>query len=171
MNDNKNRGDIIVRPLLRKEIDKVKEWFSIPTFYFDTHNPNIIKQKDINFFLEFSDSHFCIIEEKNGSKKGSIALFDFTLLRNSGRVEIELQFINYNDWQRIGVKVLNKITSFLLENFDLHKILKMIYGFEKNTIKVFSQVGYKSEGKYNSLTYKDGKYWDVFVYSYFKSNI
>ncbi|MBN2534651.1 MAG: GNAT family N-acetyltransferase [Spirochaetales bacterium] len=165
MNVNEN---ISIRPVLKKDLELINQWFFIPTFYFDTGNPDICSKQDIDMFLTYRSSHFCIIENNARSSGEPVALLDFMVNSYVGKLDLEFQFINYEDWIHIGTQTLAFIVNYLFQNFDINRISKLIYGFDYNAITIFKKTGFQSEGRYRSLIYKNGKYWDVFSYTFSK---
>ena len=53
----------------------------------------------------------------------------------------------------------------IFANYDVEKISKYVYEFDKKGIILFENSVFFKEGELNRYIYKDYKYWNVVVYS------
>lgn len=155
---------------MSEDKELVREWFLLPTFYYDTENPDIVKPDKIDYILDFSSSYVCLLEERQELGWKPVGLLDFFFSLVNGKISIDFQFADPGDWERIGGVVLKKLTDYFTTHFHHHKIIKNVYAFDTGALKVFEDSVFFKEGVYPSLIYKDRKYWDVYSFALFNTN-
>ncbi|WKZ71069.1 MAG: GNAT family protein [Melioribacteraceae bacterium] len=78
-----------------------------------------------------------------------------------------LLYIDNNGWANESVKLLEKYTFFSL---NLIKIYVEVYEFDSQRYGLLESLGYEKEARLQKQIYKDGKFYDSFIYSKFKKD-
>ena len=145
------------KPIHKENYRLIYKWFESEDFFYDTHMPEIIMKKEIDNLIQYSDSYVNIIY----LHKKPVGLCDFIIKNNIAKIEIQ---VTINDASIIST-ILTEYCKQIFANYDVEKISKYVYEFDKKGIILFENSVFFKEGELNRYIYKDYKYWYVVVYS------
>lgn len=154
-------NDLKFEAVKENDLPVIKDWFRLPFFYFDTHEPDKIPLRDVEFILKFPKAHYLLVKYNNEP----IGLLDFILLNESVSATFELAFSNFQYWDEIGEGVLKKFLRLLFLKYPIKRAEKWVYEFDILAKECLSRIGLKKEGIIRSVILKDKKFYDIEVYS------
>lgn len=114
---------------------------------------------------------YMIVEKKTNIKVGAIGTNSFDI--NSRVAEI-YYFIGEADNQGrgLGLDAIETFCSFLIKQLHFHKLFARVYEYNDRSARVLEKVSvceFRCEARLKSHFYRDGKYWDVLIFSAFAS--
>lgn len=143
------------------DLPVINDWFRSPFFYFDTHEPDKIPLREVEFILKFPQAHYLLVKHNDEP----IGLLDFILLYESVSATFELAFSNLRYWNEVGEGVLRKFLRLLFLKYPIKRAEKWVYEFDIPAKECLKMAGLKKEGIMRSLILKDKKFYDIEVYS------
>lgn len=168
---------IILRKGEEKDIPMLIKWFGDEEFHFYLEgNPlmsdNVIRKHLSEQFekgLHLYDSEIdLIIETLQGE---SIGLVRFTNINWKSRNLAFSIFIGQKDHLNkiYGADTLLTSLSFAFNELNMHKILGNIFEFNDRSIRIAERGGARKEAILRKHIYKNGKYYDLYVYGFLRS--
>jgi len=159
-----------MRGMERTDLEFLKKWISNEkvTHYLETGDrPPTIERLNEQFDRESksqNDIPFMVIHQKGNVPIGWGGLYDINWIKRSCEMRFFIGETKY--WKLTAVLESEKLLiQYAFEKLNLHKVRAGANIENKGSWKVLEREGFVKEGVFRDSVYRNGKYYDVYVYS------
>jgi RimJ/RimL family protein N-acetyltransferase len=148
---------------------KAVEWYKNPEYLNRVEMTTLpLTEKQIADILinRINDPHGKIFGIRKGEKPiGYIVLKNINLQYRSAEVH---SYLAEDYGKGYGIIAVEKLLKYAFYELGLNRVFTSVYDFEKEVIEVMEKSPFVNEGKLRQAIYKNGKYFDVVIYSILK---
>ncbi|MEW6680507.1 MAG: GNAT family protein [bacterium] len=162
---------IILRRASKIDIPKILQWEANYEIFHLIGMPKLTSpealEEEINQVSISPNRLLFIIETENGSPIGYLSLWNIRWKDRNAYLELVIGEKEY--WNKIyGANVYLLILEYAFNVLNLHKIYGEVVEYNKRHIRLIENGGAKKEGVLKEHIFKDGKYYDMYIYGFFK---
>lgn len=99
---------------------------------------------------------------------GIIGLFDIQWANGVGTFFIGIGD-NNSSGKGYGIEALRLLLDFGFNELNLHRIQLNVISYNERAIKLYEKAGFKREGVFRELLFRDNKRYDLYLYGYLRN--
>ena len=158
---------IFLRPLERKDIEKVRKWRNDPAVIENIFSYNYINDlQQEKWFEKYSNSpnevSFIIVLNEEKEDIGVIGLSNIDFKNQNAVLNTMIGEKKY--WNKgYATEALNLLVHYAFNQMNLNRITSYLFAFNKASIRKNEKNGFIIEGTIRQMCFSGGKFQDVIV--------
>lgn len=169
------RRSIKLKSVETSDLKLIRDWRnSSGTREFNTQFTLLNMKNQKVWFNDISNNKssrkmFMILDE---CKKpiGICGLINIDIENRSAEVSIILGEIKYRG-KHLGSESLEALISYGFKKLKLHRIGAEIFEYNKTSVKLFERLNFKFEATLRERLWRDGRWWNVYLYSILSNEV
>ncbi len=166
----KKKG-VVLRRASKIDIPKIVKWQADYEIFHLSAMSELISVENLEQEISQVSSSpwrlLFIIETEKGIPIGYLSLWNISWKNRNAYLELIIGEKGY--WNKIyGANVYLLILEYTFNVLNMHKMCGEVVEYNKRHIRLIESGGGKREGVLKEHLFKDGKYYDVYIYGFFK---
>jgi len=163
-----------LRSVRKSDLEVIRDWRnSQDTREFNTQFTLLNMKNQRKWFVEISKEESLrkmFVITKDGNPIGICGLINIDKENKSADVAIILGEKNQR-CKHFGSESLELLLNYGFKKLKLHRIEAEIFEYNKRSVNLFEKLNFKFEATMRDKLWRDGKWWDVKLYSILSSEV
>jgi len=163
-----------LRSVRKSDLEVIRDWRnSQDTREFNTQFTLLNMKNQRKWFVEISKEESLrkmFVITKAGNPIGICGLINIDKENKSADVAIILGEKNQR-CKHFGSESLELLLNYGFKKLKLHRIEAEIFEYNKRSVNLFEKLNFKFEATMRDRLWRDGKWWDVYLYSILSSEV
>ena len=167
---NMLKGKIIsLRRVKQDDLKFLRDWRNTPSIWENNTQFILLNLKQQNSWFKKINSNiskermFTIIDDKQ-NPIGICGLVQFDEDNKNAKVAIIIGNTK-NHSKGIGTESLNLLLEYGFKELKIHRIDAEVIEYNKKSLNFFKKLGFKQEAVMRDYIFRNGKWWNLFIFS------
>lgn len=157
-----------LRAVEKEDLKQLRDWRNAPEIKkFTREYRELSMQNQLQWLESLAKDKNTImfaVETKDEKLIGCTGLTYIDWKNHNAEISIYIGDKKYRE-KGHGTDIMKTLMNYAFDELNLHMLFGEIFEYNKANVRLFEKCGFKKDGVFRDRLYRDGKYWNSFIYS------